>query len=270
MPSDDERGPEGPPASPGEPRRVLGDAWSDWDSSRAGAEADTHAGPALFCMCATVVAVSAATGAILILWLAEPRLQALGLSGAGVRLLGAALLGLTLLPALLLWGAVARVPYPSFLAALLLQGTVRVWGPVLFVARLLRCSRDRVAHAFIQVTNHLGLLAHPRGRGDELLVLAPRCLRPEILRGLREIARDAGAQFAVVGGGGQALAAVAESHSRAVLAVACERDLVAGIRDVVPRRTVLGLANRRPEGPCRNSEIDLGEARRMLALLRGQ
>jgi hypothetical protein len=40
------------------------------------------------------------------------------------------------------------------------------------------------------------------------------------------------------------------------------------MRDVLTRATVFGVANRRPEGPCRNSEIDLEEARRYLHTLK--
>ena len=108
-----------------------------------------------------------------------------------------------------------------------------------------------------------------RARADHgLLVLAPRCLRPDLLRQLKAMAARAGARFVVAVGGEEARAAVYDGRPAAVLAVACERDLVGGIRDCLLRRTVLGLANRRPDGPCRNSEIDLAEAGRLLETLR--
>jgi hypothetical protein len=41
-------------------------------------------------------------------------------------------------------------------------------------------------------------------------------------------------------------------------AVACERELLEGLREIggVP---VICITNRRPEGPCKNTEVDLEE-----------
>ena len=46
---------------------------------------------------------------------------------------------------------------------------------------------------------------------------------------------------------------------RAIIAIACERDLLSGFLEVNPRIPVIGLSNSRPEGPCQNTEIDLGQ-----------
>ena len=42
----------------------------------------------------------------------------------------------------------------------------------------------------------------------------------------------------------------------AILAVACERDLTSGIQDVFPM-PVIGVLNRRPNGPCFNTSVDI-------------
>src|SRR2546422_175322 len=44
---------------------------------------------------------------------------------------------------------------------------------------------------------------------------------------------------------------------RAVVAVACERDMMTGLRDVAGRLPVLGLTMRLPNGPCRDAMLDL-------------
>jgi len=251
------------------PRRVLGDAWQDWDHSLENLEAEIHTGPGLFLLFAFIVTLLATAGWMFLVWLAEPRLVSLGLPAGGVVAVRFGGAGLLFLPPLLLGGLLANIRYPRAVAGGLLWFIVFGWSLAEALARCLRLSRDRLGHSFIHLANRLSLLSEKTGSGEELLVLAPRCLRPELLKGLRQMATDAGAQFAVVGGGEQALATVEEIAPAAVLAVACERDLVAGIRDVAPRLTVLGLANRRPEGPCRNSEIDLTEARRLLETLAG-
>jgi hypothetical protein len=251
------------------PRRVLGEAWRDWDPERDLAPTESRARPARFLWVTLAIALVAAGAWQLLVWLAAPRLASFGTGPEVLRILRWVGGALALLPALLLWGVPLRVSYSRRLAAGLVLFVVFVWSGVESLARLLRLSRDHLGHSFVQVINHLSLCARAQRGAREVLVLAPRCLRPEIMRGLRELADERGARFSVVGGGEQALAAIDAAAPQAVLAVACERDLVAGIREVAPHLTVLGLANRRPEGPCRNSEIDLGEARRLLAQLFG-
>ena len=50
---------------------------------------------------------------------------------------------------------------------------------------------------------------------------------------------------------------------KAVLAIACERDLMSGIQDVFPLPAV-GVLNIRPNGPCYNTSVDMNEVRRQL------
>jgi hypothetical protein len=46
---------------------------------------------------------------------------------------------------------------------------------------------------------------------------------------------------------------------RAILTMACERDLVSGILDVAAEIPVIAIPNRRPLGPCKNTEVDPAE-----------
>jgi hypothetical protein len=41
------------------------------------------------------------------------------------------------------------------------------------------------------------------------------------------------------------------------VAVACERDMTTGLRDVAGKLPVLGLTMRLPNGPCRDAMLDL-------------
>ena len=50
---------------------------------------------------------------------------------------------------------------------------------------------------------------------------------------------------------------------KAVVAIACERDLASGIQDVYPIPSV-GVLNLRPNGPCYNTHVDLEEFRRAI------
>ena len=55
-------------------------------------------------------------------------------------------------------------------------------------------------------------------------------------------------------GGTLARKFVREYRPRAIVAIACERDLTSGIQDSNPI-PVLGITNERPFGPCFNTEI---------------
>jgi uncharacterized protein len=247
---------------PAAPRR-LGDAWRHWDAARDGLAVEYRDGPALCLLLQTALAVLLAAACAFAIWVAEPRLGAVGLDGGALRWMRAAVAAVVLAPVFSLWavaggwrprGAVARG-----LRAVALSG----YPPASLLGRALRISPDRLGHSFLELANRLASRASgAAARG--LLLLAPRCLRADQMRELRALAAAAGVEFTVVGGGEEARATIAEIDPAGVLAIACERDLVTGVREIAPARPVLTLANRRPEGPCRNSEIDLDRARALL------
>ena len=51
---------------------------------------------------------------------------------------------------------------------------------------------------------------------------------------------------------------VKQARPKAIVAVACERDLTSGIQDVFPL-PVLGVLNERPFGPCFNTRVDMNK-----------
>ena len=63
----------------------------------------------------------------------------------------------------------------------------------------------------------------------------------------------------IVTGGEMARRIIEEKAPDAVIGVACERDLLAGIRDLRPGIQLIGIPNLRPEGPCRDTLIDFNE-----------
>ncbi|MFC1736238.1 DUF116 domain-containing protein [Candidatus Hydrogenedentota bacterium] len=146
----------------------------------------------------------------------------------------------------------------------ILRGVFSVMGgdPMKFDARLIRWNNARVSK--------LGIRVPP----DKLLLLLPHCLQNWdcefkitgklencrrcgkcVISDIVDIAREYGIFAAVATGGTLALRIVKEKNPSAIVAVACERDLAAGIREVFPY-PVYGIANMRPEGPCMNTQID--------------
>lgn len=128
--------------------------------------------------------------------------------------------------------------------------------------------------AFIRFNNAIVRWRGVKAAPDQVLVLLPRCLHHDgcnrnVLRDVGECLRcgkcsladlvrardDYGMVCCVVGGGRQALLQARNPAIKAIVAVACERELVAGIRAAFPK-PVLAVPNQTPEGPCRNTLAD--------------
>jgi len=142
-----------------------------------------------------------------------------------------------------------------------------------------RCGldRDTLQQSFIALNNQLVRARHLRVTADQTLILLPHCIQLfdcEIkitgdvskcarcgqcdISGLSGLAERYGIPMAVATGGTLARKIIVERRPRFILAVACERDLSSGIRDAYPL-PVIGVLNRRPHGPCFNTEIILDE-----------
>jgi hypothetical protein len=257
------------PAPEQDPRRRprrLGDAWLDWDPAQA-ADVGAASPAALIPALHGLLALLATAAWALLVWLAAPRLATLGLAGAWPLRLWALGTLLLWLPVGLLWGTGTALRYPRWVTRRLQRLLFGLWTPVAALARWLGISVDRLGHSFVRVANRLALRAGGGAGAGGVLILAPRCLQAECMRALRALAAGRHAELVVAGGGEEARAAITRVAPAGVLAIACERDLVAGLRDVAARLPVLSLPNQRPEGPCRNSTIDLDRARQLLLQL---
>jgi uncharacterized protein len=237
--------------------RRLGHEWDEWDGRPLPGNGDFSASPGLFFRFAvlTVVAGVALGAACIFLlaprlatwWPALPRLAWLALAAAAATVgawLGVLVLsfyrGRLLLPAAWL----ERGPY------------LRLLSVTSYVSRAFG-QRDWVEHAGIDVYNTLAERRQRRVARGELLVLIPRCLSKEALDGVLTIAGRYEVPVFVATRGQLARRVIRERRPRAVVAVACERDMTTGLRDVAGRLPVLGLTMRLPNGPCRDAMLDL-------------
>lgn len=144
-----------------------------------------------------------------------------------------------------------------------------------------------LCHDYIHFMNHLVLRQRLHFPANRVLLLAPHCLQwdkcpHKITRNISnchqcgqcpvgaivKLAEEMGITFAVATGGTLARQIVKESRPQAVVAIACERDLISGMEDIAPM-PVLGLLNKRPNGPCFNTDVDLQELQHMLKLIIG-
>ena len=129
--------------------------------------------------------------------------------------------------------------------------------------------------ALIRFNNALTRLRGVRVAPSDLLVLLPHCLQrggcPQNIVGdssacrrcggcgigaLMDICEARGILLVVAAGGRQALACVRASGVRAVVAVACEKELMDGIRATFPK-PMIAIPNDQPKGPCRDTVVSV-------------
>ena len=239
--------------------RRLGHEWDEWNGRPLPNNGDFSAEPGLFFGFAALTIVAVLTALAFLFYLVAPRLAALSPAVPTVLRLALGVLGgLALLYLAILAGS-------FYSGRNLLPERVLERGPYLrlmnttsLIARLFG-KRDWVEHAAIDVYN---TLAERRGRKvgkGELLVLIPRCLSKQALDGVLEIAGRYEVPVFVATRGQLARRVIRERRPRAVVAVACERDMMTGLRDVAGKLPVLGLTMQLPNGPCRDAAIDLAQ-----------
>ncbi|MGH7700346.1 MAG: DUF116 domain-containing protein [Gemmatimonadales bacterium] len=256
-----------PPAPPAPPQRAqlihietdrrLGHEWDEWDGRPLPNGGDFAAPAGLFFRFAAVTLVLGLGAAAALIYLLSPRLAALwpALPGVLWGLLAA------VASACWLWLAVLSLAYygkvPPLPERWLERGPyLRLMNLTSYVARLFG-RRDWVEHAAIVIYNALVERRARTVRKGELLVLIPRCLSKAALDGVLEIAGRYEVPVFVATRGQLARRVIRERRPRAVVAVACERDMLTGLRDVAGKLPVLGLTMRLPNGPCRDASLDL-------------
>ncbi len=189
--------------------------------------------------------------------------------------------------ACLLWAIYGRPPRVCIQVA---DRALRFLFPMVqAAAQWLGVERERASGAFVEIHNRLLKMNRDLGQmvksPAEVLVLLPHCMQRSecpykitwdvtncrrcgccTVGDVMNIVDEMGLKVAVAAGGTQARQILQRLSPRAIVAVACERELEEGIRDV-PLIPVLAVVNERPEGPCINTCIDPGELRAALGTL---
>ncbi len=138
------------------------------------------------------------------------------------------------------------------------------------IGRLAGFGIDDIRVLFINANNSLS--DKPFGK---ILLLLPSCLQnSECVRDLSqdvskciacgrcpiaeilEITRAKDIKIVLAGGGRQALEEINSYDPDSIIAVACEAELIDGIR-AVTNKPVQAIYNKRPEGPCKNTRVEI-------------
>jgi hypothetical protein len=239
--------------------RRLGHEWDEWDGRQLPNLGNYDSPPALFFAWSAVTLVLGLGLAAGGLFLLAPRLA--GVHSAAPALLWSGLLVL----ASLLWGWWSVLLLSYELRRPLLPERLAERGPFLRLMRLTSRVADRfgrrdwVENAAVKVYNALAMARGRKVARGELLVLIPRCLSKDTLDGVLGIAGQYGVPVFVATRGQLARRVIRERRPRAVVAVACERDMVSGLHDVAGKIPVLGLTMTLPSGPCKDASLNLGQ-----------
>ena len=187
-----------------------------------------------------------------------------------------------------LFAKAAHVSVPDYLfrQAWLLNSLM--FPLIIKIGRPFGYSREQVMLSFVEIANRLNSPNKRRVRPEKVLLILPHCIQvadckirintdaKSCLRcgrckiaELLALTERYGIQMVVVTGGTLARKKIRDIRPQAVLAVACERDLTSGLQDVFPLPTI-GILNKRPYGPCFNTDVDVAEVEaRLIELIGG-
>lgn len=239
------------------PDRTLGDEWAEWDGAD---DKKIEKGPGLFlCFSFLVFLLIDATFGLLY-YLTTPRL----------------LQFYKFLPNIVLWAFIFWIVFTTIIF-IQLSSTVYlgrncffargqvflvfelVFTRVFKLAKLFKISRDKMGNSFVKVSNAIVRAVDRSLKNKKLMILLPRCLTKEVLQEIYKLKERFPVEIFTVSGGELARKKVKEINPSAIIGVACERDLVSGIRDVASKIPVIGIPNSRPNGPCKDTVVDVAE-----------
>ncbi len=152
-----------------------------------------------------------------------------------------------------------------------------IYPLAIFLGKMFDIPRVKIEQSFIEVSNHLVRKQGVKIPADRIMILTPHCIQLDtctfkITRNIENchqcggcgvgdlvaLSNKYGVHLAVATGGTLARQVVKAIRPKAIVAVACERDLTSGIQDVFPL-PVLGVLNERPNGPCFNTRVDIAK-----------
>ncbi len=248
----------------------MGEEWSDWQPGSK-YEGAIEAPKLLFVFFSFLVLVIALLGLLLLWYLALPRFKEFGadttrLIGAGFYFVAGALTIWYFSQAL---SSLLKIKLaPSFIVK---KMSLRALLPAVFgVAKVFGIPGDKIGNSFIKFHNDL-MYATRTGRGSKrFLLLLPRCLSAETRKEINELGVKYQFKAFTAFGGDEARKTIKEQRPDAVIGVACERDLISGIQDTAPKIPVFGLPNKRPEGPCKNTSVDIRELEKIIRYCTGR
>lgn len=143
------------------------------------------------------------------------------------------------------------------------------------VAKFIGISKDEIRKIYIKLNNSYIYNNKYNINSEDIIILIPHCIQNHNcklkvtsdidnckecgkckVKDLLGIKNKYHTKIFVATGGTLARKIIMDNKPKAVIAVACERDLTSGVRDV-NKIPILGVFNERPNGPCVDTNIDI-------------
>jgi len=153
---------------------------------------------------------------------------------------------------------------------------LRVMLPVaLILTKANNKTRKSIRYFYIELNNIVVESDNKKYRTEDIMLLLPHCLQnsecglkvtnnPKLCKrcgkckigALMEYAEQKNINIFIATGGTVARNIIKKIRPKLIISVACDRDLMSGISDVrgIP---VVGVANKQPNGPCFNTDVDI-------------
>ncbi len=150
------------------------------------------------------------------------------------------------------------------------------------MGKALGYDKNKIRRAYTSINNRLVYSKGYSFRGEEILVLSPHCIQKNScphkltvnvrnctgcgkcpVKPLLELTDKYKVKFSLVSGGTIARRIIKENNPEAIIAIACERDLVGGLMDT-KKIPIIAVINIRPEGPCVNTLVRLEEVEKAI------
>lgn len=161
--------------------------------------------------------------------------------------------------------------------------------PVLIIlGNTLNVPKNEIRKVYIKLNNNYIYSNRYKIKPEDILILIPHCIQKSEcklkittnvrnckscglcnVKDLIDLQDKYNVHVFIATGGTLARKKIKETRPKAVVAVACERDLTAGVQDIrqVP---VLGVFNKRPNGPCVDTKIDANEVENAIKFFIGE
>ncbi|MCI6668789.1 MAG: DUF116 domain-containing protein, partial [Romboutsia timonensis] len=152
-----------------------------------------------------------------------------------------------------------------------------LFNPVIFIASSIGIPKNEMRKIYVKLNNSYIYSNKYNFNPEDIMILIPHCVQKNSCKlkvtnkiencakcglcnvsDLVKLKEKTGINIFIATGGTLARKVIIENKPKAVIAVACERDLTSGIQDMkhIP---VLGIFNKRPNGPCVDTFIDIRE-----------
>ena len=152
-----------------------------------------------------------------------------------------------------------------------------LFNPIVAIASYIGISKNEIRKIYVKLNNKYIYSNKYDFNIEDILILIPHCVQKNSCKlkvtskiencakcglcnvsDLAKLKEKIGINIFIATGGTLARKIIIENKPKAAIAVACERDLTSGIQDMkhIP---VLGVFNKRPNGPCVDTLIDIHE-----------